>query len=146
MLDLSWSALSGAALGAVLKALEENTSVRTVNLCGYAPPHEQRISELQRLLALLERKSGVRELNLSYAGIDDAAMTQLVAPFITRTKSLTTLNLAFNALTESGVSALIAALKENRTVQNVVVQLPSMEEARLAYWTERLYMMRERKA
>jgi hypothetical protein len=138
--DLSWSSIGGEMLGPLLEALDVNQSVKTVDLSGFS----QGFDDVMRVLKVIEGKPTIRNVNLNYTGLNDVAAEKL-SSFIINNKYVTSINLAFNALTSVGVRTLIGALRQNSTLLSVAIQVPTIEDARLTYWNERLYSMREKK-
>jgi len=137
-LDLSWSAIYGSELNKIAGILSADTCIKTIDMSGYV----ERENDIWTILQIAKSSELIENINLSYCGLTDDFAPK-IAEFLQENKSVTKLNLLLNGFSQEGIITILEGLKRNLTVKSISINVPTFKFAKLGYWLERVYLLRE---
>ena len=114
-LNVSWCYFDAAGAAALVRGVEANRHLKTLNLsCN----QEAGSAWHAELAAALAAHPALEEVNVYVTGMTDAGAKALAAALQTNT-TLKTLDVNFNDMTDAGATALAGALQTNSTLKTL---------------------------
>jgi len=138
VLDLSWSAIQGNDIENIARILSADTCIKIIDLSG----NVDKEVVISTLLEVAKSSELIEYINLSYCGLQDDFIPKIV-DFLQVNKSVKKMNLLLNEFSQDGIMTILEALKTNITVKSISTNVPNFKLAKLGYWLERLYILRE---
>jgi len=138
VLDLSWSAMHANEIENIALILSADTCIKSIDMSGYVDKED----EISTILEVAKSSELMESINLSYCGLQDDFVPKIV-DFLKVNKSVKKLNLLLNDFSQTGIMTILEGLKSNVTVKFLHISLPNFKLAKLGYWLERFYILRE---
>jgi len=138
VLDLSWSAMHANEIENIALILSADTCIKIIDLSG----NVDKEVVISTLLEVAKSSELIEYINLSYCGLQDDFIPKIV-DFLQVNKSVKKMNLLLNEFSQDGIMTILEALKTNITVKSISTNVPNFKLAKLGYWLERLYILRE---